>query len=108
MEINPSLPYHSDNLAGTSVYGFYSNDSRAPQAFSIAYNNLLTPTLSMLFMSGDGTVYLQTTYGSIAVPTNSATNIILTKTFTTLGQSDAGLPTKFVDNFSHKYCDRLF
>jgi hypothetical protein len=52
----------------------------------------------MLFMSGDGTVYLRTTYGSIAVPTNSATNTILTKTFTTLGQSNAGLRTIYFEN----------
>ncbi len=37
------------------------------------------------------------------MPTNSATNTILTKTFVTLGQSNAGLLTKFVDNFVSNY-----
>jgi hypothetical protein len=106
-QFSRSLPFHSDNLAGTNVYGFYSNDSRAPQAFSIAFNNLLNTSLSMLFMSGDGSVYLHTTYGSIAVPTNSSFNTILTKTFATLGQSNAGLPTNFIVNFRRKCCSWL-
>ncbi len=36
------------------------------------------------------------------MPTNSATNAILTKTFTTFGQSNEGLPQKFVDIFRLK------
>jgi hypothetical protein len=56
-----------DKLAGTDVYGAYEPSPTSANTFSIAFQGMISEKTDVLFMTGDRTQFLVTTYGTINV-----------------------------------------
>lgn len=71
---------NSDSLAGTSVYGSYVPGSSSSNTFSVAYNLIFNnnPSTEFLFMTGDKTVFLLTTWAQLS-STSSNPSLIAVK-----------------------------
>jgi hypothetical protein len=70
----------SDDLAGTDVYGTYVANDRADATFSVPFGALLTPDTEMLFIAGDRSQSLVTTFRSVIL---GQINAVLNVSFST-------------------------
>jgi hypothetical protein len=96
--MNPTYS-RRDNLAGTDVYGVYSQSPsiyESASTFSVHFADQVRPTAEFLFVTGDSVRWLHATYNE------TVGQYYTLSPRTAIASSTSSVPCKFLFTFSHR------